>query len=52
MNATFTSYAAVRMMPAGQLVQQQRTIRRHLRQNIAGAVLPLPADAVAEQDAI
>jgi hypothetical protein len=32
MNATFTSYALVRMMPAGQAIQQPRTIRRTSRQ--------------------
>ena len=28
MNGTFTSYAAVLMMSAGQVAQQQRTVRR------------------------
>jgi hypothetical protein len=31
MNGTFTSYAAVLMMPAGQVAQQQRTIRGAIR---------------------
>jgi hypothetical protein len=35
MNGTFTSYAAVLMMPAGQAAhQQQRTIRRAIRRAI------------------
>ena len=38
MNGTFTSYAAVLMMPAGQVAQQQRTIRGTTRRAIRGTI--------------
>jgi hypothetical protein len=42
MNGTFTSYAVVRAMPAGQVTQQQRTICRTIRgaicRTIRGAI--------------